>query len=179
MALREYHKVDLETGTIIDVLLYDSEVDTIPEDCKESWSGDKALFNPRWDFALNDWVEGREESDILKELRVEKILELKDICNEDIMLGFVAQNGHFYGFGIHDQMNFTHQKLEVEGDQSVSAVHWKTVDSGIVSHTREEFLVVCSDAKKHKEAMILKFWIKEQQINNATTREEIRSISWA
>jgi len=66
MALKEYYKVDLVTGYPLEVLLLDDEltdgegnVISVPVDMKQGWGGDRGLFNPIYNFEIDDWVEGK------------------------------------------------------------------------------------------------------------------------
>jgi len=126
-----------------------------------------------------------EEGNIIKETEVlpldfvkeKKIEELKQACTNTIYEGFTAINGHTYGFNRHDQMNFT-QEMILISQGSTSDILWKTKDAGVVTHTVEEFMQVVEDVKNHKLTQQQKYWDLEQQVLNATTKEEVMQIKW-
>jgi hypothetical protein len=66
--------------------------------------------------------------------------------------------------------------LILQGD--VSEIQWKTKDAGVVTHTVEEFDQIIRDAKIHKLLNQQKYWLLEQQVLNATIKEEVLAIVW-
>jgi hypothetical protein len=111
-------------------------------------------------------------------LKGKKLSELSEACQSSILVGFTGTNGHQYQFDWKDQDNLTQQMLFLVGDPTINTVDWKTMDAGIISHTRAEFLQVCADANNHKRSNMGKYWTLEAQLNALTTEEEINSLSW-
>jgi hypothetical protein len=111
-------------------------------------------------------------------LKDSKLAELSVACQSTILAGFTASNGHKYQFDFKDQDNLTQQMLLLVSDPTITTVDWKTMDAGIVSHTKEEFLQVCGDANNHKRLNMGKYWTLENQLASATTEEEIGNIIW-
>lgn len=111
--------------------------------------------------------------------RNEKLLELKRNVNEAILGNFISPTtGHEYEFSEYDQANFTQQMLLLVADPTITTVDWKTVDAGIISHTRDQFFAIVNDANAHKRGNLSKFWNLEAQLKLATTIPEIEAIVW-
>lgn len=71
MSLKEYHKVDLTTGLSVEIVLVDDELTDedgnlipIPTSLKKGWGGYKGFFTPVYDFAIDDWVEGKPADEV-------------------------------------------------------------------------------------------------------------------
>ncbi len=112
-------------------------------------------------------------------IRSEKLKELKNKSSLAILGNFTsATTGHIYEFEEHDQANFTQQMLLLVSNPAITTVDWKTVDAGVVTHTREQFFAVVGDADSHKRGNMTKFWTKEAQLNSATTLDEINAVKW-
>jgi hypothetical protein len=115
----------------------------------------------------------------LEHVRSVKINELKLECEQGILTGFTSSvTGYTYQFDYKDQDNITQQMLFLVNDPTITTVDWKTIDSGIVTHTREQFLAVCSGANDHKRMNMGKYWTKESQVNSATTEVGINAVVW-
>jgi hypothetical protein len=114
----------------------------------------------------------------LEILKANKLAELNNACQSTILDGFVATNGHTYQFDFKDQDNITQQMLFLVNDPTISSVQWKTVNAGVIVHTREEFLQMCKDADAHKRYNFGKYWTLEAQLKSAVTEVEIKSINW-
>lgn len=155
MALREYHKVNLETGERLDVLLFDDEIDTIPEDCKLGWG--EGFYDPKWDVTENKWIEGADLSVLLPPLREQKIAELSDECNRRIE-GTFEHNGDVFQFNMKDQSNFNQQLSILILDPTIQNVLWKTENNGVKNFTREEFISACKAGELHKRNNIGRYW---------------------
>ncbi|MTI65176.1 MAG: DUF4376 domain-containing protein [Firmicutes bacterium] len=132
------------------------------------------LYPPTEDEEGNEILFEIMPLDVVREKQIER---LKEKCSNTIFEGFTATNGHTYGFNYHDQMNFTQQRTEILNGNT-SDVMWKTKDAGVINHTVDEFNQVMEDGKNHKLAQQQKYWNLEQQILNATTKEEVMSVEW-
>lgn len=107
-----------------------------------------------------------------------KIDVLRQICNDKIINGFTASNGHTYRTNRDDQLNMIGQKVELMADESITTVSWKTEDAGYIDHTREEWLQVYKEGYEHKETNLLKYNTLKQQVRDAKTHDEVLAISW-
>lgn len=108
----------------------------------------------------------------------DRISQLGYDCQNTIYSGFTGTNGHQYQFEDKDQANLTQQMLFLVNDPTIMSVSWKTLDVGVISHTRDEFLQVCKDANNFKSSNFGKYWTLEAQVNSATTEDEINAIVW-
>lgn len=186
MALQEFYKVDLKTGNIIDVCLFDVDKKDkdgnsipveIPNDCFLGW-GERQMYNPVYDFKLNDWVDKKPQEEILQEVKSAKVLELNSVCEMAIFEPFQATNGHFYSFELKDQLNFTQMSFLINSNPHLTDIQWKTEDAGVLLHTREEFLEVIASAEVHKMGNISKNWQLKGLVESAETVEEVQAITW-
>jgi hypothetical protein len=107
-----------------------------------------------------------------------KISYFSDLCEENIVKGFVSTNGHTYRTNRDDQVNMIGQKDELNVDETIDTVFWKTEDSGYISHTKEQWLTIYTEAFKHKKTILFKYNALKQQILEATTEEELVAIVW-
>lgn len=107
-----------------------------------------------------------------------KHLVFKETCEDNILEGFTASNGHFYRTNRDDQINLMGQKDELFANEAVATVYWKTEDVGYIPHTREEWMNVYREAFNHKKQILFKYDTKKTLIVNATTEEELIAIKW-
>ena len=120
---------------------------------------------------LNEWY--------FQYKKEEKSIILKQESTLEIYGGFTsATTGHSYGFSEYDQNNFTQQMVLLLSDPTITEVEWKTVDAGVVVHTKEQFLGVISDANSHKRDILSRLWTKESQLEKTTIVEEVNAIVW-
>lgn len=103
---------------------------------------------------------------------------LSDKCEETIISGFTASNGHRYRLNRDDQINLMGRKEKLLANPSISTVLHKTEDVGYIEHTREDWLQVYDEAFEHKESNLFKYDSLKKQLNLATSHGEIQSISW-
>lgn len=165
-----YHKVDLETGERLDVLSFDPEIETVPNDCFSGW-GNRVFFNPVYDFELNDWVEGYSVMDLVRLQIPHKVAELSEQCETVIKYGFY-HNDDFFAFYDKDQMNFGQQLSLMLVDETIQVTLWKTENNGIKQFTRQQFIDICKAGERHKRENISRFW----QLREYVTTHEFTSI---
>jgi hypothetical protein len=110
-----------------------------------------------------------------KQLKIELLSEQ---CEETIINGFTASNGHHYRLNRDDQINMIGQKDELMEDPTITTVPWKTEDAGYIEHTREEWLQVYREAFAFKKQNLFKYKDLKQQVLDAATHEEILAVSW-
>lgn len=180
MTLKEYHKVDLETGIVIDTCLFDDEIDIIPDDVKLGWGGDKGFHNPKWDLVANEWVESLSFAEILAPKIQHKINELSDQCNAAIENGY-DYNGDFFQFNMKDQSNFNQQLSLLLLDPTITEVLWKTENNGVKMFTREVFIQACKYGETHKRNNIGHYWQLKQYIYTHAfeSHEELEAIDYS
>lgn len=131
-----------------------------------------------WNLIQTQPTEAELEINWLNVVKQQKIDELNKLCEQTILAGFIAISGHKYGFSQYDQMNITQQMALLLVDTTITTINWKTEDAGVISHTRDEFVVLCNDANNHKRNNITKYWTLKAQVNAATTEADIGAISW-
>jgi hypothetical protein len=111
----------------------------------------------------------------LKSIRKEFI---KAQCEEDILEGFTASNGHVYRTNRDDQTNMIGQKDYLNDHPEVTQVKWKTEDAGYIVHTREEWLGIYLEAFNVKMVKLYKYDALSKQIIQATNEAEVLGITW-
>lgn len=184
---KEFHKVDMETGERLDVLLlvtkYTDDGNNvieaeIPEDCKEGW-GERIFHSPVWDFELNDWKEGLSLTELIEPVRQRKVMELSDECNANIEAGFIFE-GNEYQFNMKDQSNFNQQLSLILLDETLTSLYWKTENNGIQLLTREQFINTCKAGEFHKRTNIGHYWELKEYIQTQpfSSVEEIEAIDF-
>ncbi|MGE7305897.1 hypothetical protein ACQKJG_18910 [Priestia megaterium] len=99
-------------------------------------------------------------------------------CEEAILKGFTASNGHTYRTNRDDQVNMIGQYNFLSDDQSINEVAWKTVDEGYVMHSREEWLQVYAEAFTSKKEKLFRYDYLKKLVDNAKTDEELVAVSW-
>lgn len=123
-------------------------------------------------------IKWKTNESMLIEDKTSKLNELKAACTDAIHKGFTSTlKGYEFGFNEHDQANFTQQLLLIVNGQADN-IQWKTKNAGVVNLTVEDFNIIINDSKNHKLAQQQKYWELENQVNNATTKQEVESIIW-
>jgi hypothetical protein len=108
-----------------------------------------------------------------------KIDILSESCDEIIVGGFTATNGHHYRTNRDDQLNMVAKNVQLLHDETIVEVNWKTEDVGYVLHTRQEWLTVYNEGVAHKETNLYKYNTLKAQVESATTHAEILLVAWA
>lgn len=109
-----------------------------------------------------------------KNLRVEMV---KQECEEAILFGFTATNGHHYRTNRDDQINMIGQKDFLEAG-TTEVVYWKTENQGYVGHTVAEWLDVYKQAFAHKLEKLMKYDTLKGMIMEAVLHEDIITFNW-
>jgi hypothetical protein len=115
---------------------------------------------------------------IFEERKKDKIQEMSSVCEQKIIEGFLASNGHHYRTNRDDQLNMLGKKIDIQDNVNILTVYWKTEDVGYVTHTREEWLQMFKEACHHKELNLFKYNTLKMQVENATTDAEILAVNW-
>ncbi|CAF1775466.1 hypothetical protein [Bacillus subtilis] len=102
---------------------------------------------------------------------------LSEACEEEIIKGFTASNGHAYRTNRDDQVNMIGQKDILDDTNTDEPIKWKTEDAGWIDHTKDEWLQVYKEAFNFKKSTLLKYATLKDQVNNATTHDEILKIA--
>ncbi|CAI6329523.1 hypothetical protein M1D45_21830 (plasmid) [Bacillus sp. SA116] len=102
---------------------------------------------------------------------------LSEACEEEIIKGFTASNGHAYRTNRDDQVNMIGQKDILDDTNTDEPIKWKTEDAGWIDHTKDEWLQVYKEAFDFKKSTLLKYATLKDQVNNATTHDEILKIA--
>lgn len=138
----------------------------------------EGLNTPKWDFTNEVWVEGKADSELLAEAKERKTAELKAKCEQAIIEGFTATNGHHYRTNRDDQVNMIGQKDDLMEDTTITEVMWKTEDSGYVSHTRDEWLAIYKEAFTHKQTQLFKYDTLKQEVQGKLKVSTVESVTW-
>ncbi|MFE4029135.1 hypothetical protein ACFX4N_23560 [Priestia sp. YIM B13551] len=118
------------------------------------------------------------DEDILEYCKILKNDFFKTTCEEKILEGFTASNGHFYRTNRDDQINFIGQKDLLVANESLTTVPWKTEDVGYIVHTRDEWLQIYNEAFSHKQAQLFKYDNLKKQVMAATDHVALSTIKW-
>lgn len=118
------------------------------------------------------------EEQILEHCKTIKIEYFNKLCEQKIIEGFVASNGYKYRTNRDDQTNMIGQKDELNADDSITTVSWKTEDYGYVNHTRAEWLNVYNEAFTHKKTQLFKYNQLKISVLNSISHEEMEQIKW-
>ncbi|MCY9737460.1 hypothetical protein M5X17_27545 [Paenibacillus alvei] len=122
----------------------------------------------------------------IERLKAEKIIELNKACEKNITEDHKSKvvldstgKSHWYGYDEVDQRNFTTKMVMLNTKRGETEVMWKTNDTGMYQlHTREEFFGVVDELYKKTEKNIYRCAVKKEQVNKATTVEEVFAITW-
>lgn len=122
---------------------------------------------------LNNWW--------IPALQTIKINQLNDKCNQSVLGGFSSSclgATHNYQFDYDAQMNLNGQLNLLNIDSTITSVSWRTLDAGILSHTKDQFIQLYKDASSFKSSQIDKYWNLKSQVLSATTETQINAINW-
>lgn len=105
--------------------------------------------------------------------------KLERRCQKEILNGFTSSSsGHTYRTNIDDQINILGKTLELVIKTLMLNVTWKTEDSGVLDHLREDFFEVFFESIHHKESKIAHLWQKKYEVSLCSSHEEINLIEW-
>jgi|GEM_PF-3572671 len=113
--------------------------------------------------------------------RQSKIQELNTACNQEILNGFnssVLGESHDYSFDEEWQANFNRQMNALLLDPTIESVNWVTKDSGIILHTRQQFIDLYKESNFFINEKIGRYHTLETEINNSESINDIISIQW-
>lgn len=131
-------------------------------------------------YALLEKEESPFESGI-KRLRRNKIDELRDICNKNIIEGLQIQLSdaklHHFTMSIEDQLNL----LEIRHLMSIGEQEFVYHETGgeYKTFTREDMQIIINEMFKHKQSHLLRFNNLKKHINQLINLDEISNITYS
>jgi len=136
---------------------------------------------PYFDFVLDE--EGNlidiitiERPINMDELKIEKIKQLKELCNQTILSGFDYNNEH-YNLDYEDQINMEAIKNNLLLGLMTDCEYYPSGHPCRI-YSKEEFLGLYSTGMTFKTTNIQRCKTLNEQVENATTKEEIDLIAW-
>jgi len=173
-------RIDQDGYFVEDVLLEDWM--EIPSDCiiHEVQEG---LHLPKWDFVELQWVEGKivDPEVELQNAKENKILELNFLCNQVILGGYNSNctgENHRYKFDEEYQRNFGLAIGAVSVSPDIENIPWPTVDSGILVHSRENFIQLYLDGKAFMEGNLYRYFGMKTQVLACTEISQVNEFVW-
>ena len=181
--MQEYKHVDKD-GYIIETYI-SSDTEGIPFDWKPSWGFGKSFYDPKWNFDLNQWEEGRDSELLLAERKLQKKAELNKICQDSILKGFhYAFNDSIYHFSYDSeaQKNMSDRWNLFQNDMidsiRITAYDENEKDARLV-FDKLEFNALYLKSVQHKEHCISKYRDDLLPlVEQAMTIEQVEAITW-
>lgn len=174
--MKQAYRYDENKLYIEPVILGDKE--PIPADCTDIQPPD-GLYKAK--FINGEWTESETQENLLKIAKDAKKEELNMKCDLTIMSGFTSSAlgvEHTYQSLIVDEiwLNATINRFLI--DPNFTTVNYKTIDSGYLQHTKEQFNQVFIDGHSFGDSQITKLNSLKAQVDTATTKEELDAITW-
>ncbi|MFQ3543665.1 hypothetical protein Q7A53_06235 [Halobacillus rhizosphaerae] len=113
--------------------------------------------------------------DYHKKLKINWLTEMSD---ETVMNGFESSNGHIYRTEGGDQFRMLATMVVMMINQNLTSINWKTEDAGYLPLSKEEFTTVFLEGFQHAHSTLEKYNTLKSNVENATTDDEILSITW-
>jgi hypothetical protein len=186
VALKEYFKINLETGDIqgLTPYLFDDEVDEIPNEFKIGWGG--GIHLPKFNLESNYWMEGLSEGDLLNIKKLSKLDELNKTCNEVIYgkFPYTYDDGNTYYFSCDAEAQSNFDKVDRAFEKNrMTAMPWTAYDSGgnavRLIFTKENFEGLYLAHLNHIQGSISNFRdYLMPMIMKCETEEDVNSIGW-
>jgi hypothetical protein len=135
------------------------------------------LFNP-----TTGEITVEEVPDVIpnvEELRSQKLIQLMELYKSAITIGFYSSatgDKVMYGYGQQDQLNYSKWANVFALNPSRESVIIGSISNGVVTMTREQFTQFIADAENYEVTMYLQRKDIEEQINGASTIDELNSI---
>lgn len=174
--MKQVFRIDQYGFYIESVIINDNE--STPPDCVDVFPT-YGLYKPKWNGT--DWIEGETTDNILAALKESKLVELDEKCNQVIMGGFSSSalgEQHTYQSMILDEIWFNSTINRFSVDPNFTSVNYKTIDAGYLLHTKEQFIQAFVDGHTFGDSQIMKLNTLKDQVNNATTVEDLEKITW-
>jgi hypothetical protein len=178
--MKQYIKIDLTTGLFIeDVILEDNDPvseDLIDIPCKSGF------YHPKWDFTLNDWVEGGSAPPIdLEAIKTEKINE-SNLKLADYLLNhpLLYTDGLYYSVSLEKQNLLAGQlltyQLEIQLGNPNPELTWNSTGEECSEWTFENLALLSLAIKNYVKPFVSKQRELEKLIKLCTTLEELNNI---
>jgi hypothetical protein len=135
------------------------------------------LFNP-----TTGEITVEEVPDVIpnvEELRSQKLIQLMELYKSAITIGFYSSatgDKVMYGYSQQDQLNYSKWANVFALNPSRESVIIGSISNGVVTMTREQFTQFIADAENYEVTMYLQRKDIEEQINGASTIDELNSI---
>ncbi len=119
--------------------------------------------------------------------KLDKNKELNNICNNEIVSGFIStvkfNEPKLYDMQLENQINMMGLLNELSlntqlGIQNPTTIEYYPKGEQCVDYTLEEFIQLCKEATTFKTEKINKYKFLIKQVSDATTIEELDNINW-
>lgn len=98
-------------------------------------------------------------------------------CDEAIYEGFHSTTMDAqYAYGEKDQAKFTRRAVSLVLNSSITTVEWHTLDKGVLSHTRDQFIAVLNECDQHEMYYVNALWQIRQNYATYTTLDQVDAI---
>lgn len=174
--MRQVFKFDSNGFYLEPVILQDNE--EMPNDCTEIQPQD-GLYKAQ--FVNGEWIEVRPQVDILNDLKASKKIELDLKYEYTLSMGFPSSalgESHNYPCDIEAMIYFNATINRFDNDQNFTSINQKTLDSGFLPHTKEQFIQVFNDGHSFGIAQDTKLNQLKNDVDLATTPDQLNNISW-
>ena len=124
-------------------------------------------------------VETITKEEVMEQLKIKKVAQVNQECEETILLGFTYL-GDGFAFDYKDQDNFTQRLLIMQMNPAMTEVEWKTENNGVKVFSREHFMGIVQAAEQHKVKNIDQYRAIVDAIRNTTfeTFEELKRVDF-
>jgi hypothetical protein len=172
----EVYRFDSNGIYIEPLQLNDNE--NIPDDCTEIKPED-GLFKAK--FVDGAWVESETDATLLQYVKDAKKAELNMKCDLTIMGGFTSSAlgvEHTYQSLLVDEvwLNATINRFAI--DPNFTTVNYKTIDSGYLLHTKDQFNQVFIAGHSFGDSQIAKLNSLKAQVDSATDKAGVDAVTW-
>jgi len=122
------------------------------------------------------------ESIKLSAAKERKISELQVSCSNTINSSFTSSalgTPHLYSYDTEAQRNLTIAIDAIPYYPENATIEWRIHDTReCIAHNKSQIIQLYLDSVTHVQTNVTKFRTKETQVNNATTVEDVMSITW-
>lgn len=181
--MQEYKQIDKD-GYVIETYL-PSDTEEIPYDWKPSWGYGKSFYDPKWNFDLNQWEEGRDNKLLLDERKNQKKTELNKLCQDSILKGFCYNfydSIYHFSYDSEAQKNMSDRWNLFQNDmiESIKVTAHNEDGSDVrLAFNKDEFNGLYLTSVQHKEHCISKYRDDLLPlVKQAMTIEQVEAITW-
>ena len=155
-----------------------SDGELTPDDCTNVKPQD-GMYKAK--FVSGEWVESETDSTLLQYAKNAKKTELNMKCDLTITGGFTSSAlgvEHTYQSLLVDEvwLNATINRFAI--DPNFTTVNYKTIDSGYLLHTKEQFNQVFIDGHAWGDSQISKLNNLKAQVDAATDKAGVDAVTW-